>query len=92
MKTTVALILQSPVPIVTLWGEKGVMIYNDAYARFAGGRHPQILGKDVLDGWPEAADWNRIVMEKVFIFRRRLCPFRIRSSRSIVTAVPNRSG
>ncbi len=65
VKTTVALILQSPVPIVTLWGEKGVMIYNDAYARFAGGRHPQILGKDVLDGWPEAADWNRIVMEKV---------------------------
>ena len=66
VKTTVALILQSPVPIVTLWGEKGVMIYNDAYARFAGGRHPQILGKDVLDAWPEAADWNRVVMEKVF--------------------------
>ena len=30
VKTTVALILQSPVPIATLWGETGVMIYNDA--------------------------------------------------------------
>ncbi|MGE5563014.1 MAG: ATP-binding protein [Bacillota bacterium] len=66
VKTTVGLILQSPVPIVTLWGAAGVMIYNDAYARFAGGRHPGILGKDVLDAWPEAADWNRNIMEKVF--------------------------
>ena len=66
IKTTVALILRSPLPIVTLWGEKGVMIYNDAYARFAGARHPQILGADVLEGWPEAADWNRQVMETSF--------------------------
>ena len=66
IRTTVALILRSPIPIVTLWGEKGVMIYNDAYARFAGARHPEILGKDVLDAWPEAADWNRKVMETSF--------------------------
>jgi PAS domain S-box-containing protein len=66
VKTTVALILQSPVPIVTLWGEAGVMIYNEAYARFAGARHPQILGLDVLDAWPEVAEWNRDVMDTVF--------------------------
>lgn len=66
IKTSVALVLRSPLPIVTLWGEKGVMIYNDAYARFAGARHPQILGADVLDAWPEAADWNRQVMETSF--------------------------
>src|SRR5437588_156366 len=66
LKTTVALILQSPVPIVTLWGPAGVMIYNEAYAHFAGTRHPQILGADVLDAWPEAADWNRNVMDAVF--------------------------
>ena len=28
-KSTLALILRSPIPIVTLWGETGVMIYND---------------------------------------------------------------
>ena len=38
VKTTVALILRSPIPIVTLWGDDGVMIYNDAYSVFAGGR------------------------------------------------------
>jgi len=66
VRTTVALILRSPVPIVTLWGEKGVMVYNDAYAEFSGGRHPKILGMDVLEAWPEAADWNRQVMDTVF--------------------------
>ena len=66
LKTTLALVLRSPVPIVTLWGEPGVMIYNDGYAEFAGARHPEILGADVLDAWPEAADWNRNIMEKVF--------------------------
>ena len=66
LKTTVALILQSPVPIVTLWGAPGVMIYNDAYAAFAGARHPHILGLDVLDAWPEVADWNSNIMQTVF--------------------------
>src|SRR4051812_30678734 len=66
IKTTLALILRSPVPVVTLWGERGVMLYNDAYAEFAGGRHPGILGRDVLDAWPEAAEWNAGIMDKVF--------------------------
>jgi len=38
------------------------MIYNDAYSRFAGGRHPHLLGSDVRDGWPEVADFNDHIM------------------------------
>jgi PAS domain S-box-containing protein len=76
VKTTVALILRSPIPIVTLWGDAGVMIYNDAYAEFAGARHPDILGKEVLDAWPEAAEWNRKVMDTAF---RRAEPFSVRN-------------
>lgn len=60
--TAVNLMIQSPVPIVMLWGPDGRMIYNDAYAIFAGGRHPQLLGSKVVDGWPEVADFNRNVM------------------------------
>ncbi|MEO8151970.1 MAG: PAS domain-containing protein [Rhizobacter sp.] len=63
IKTTVALLLRSPVPIVTLWGEDGVMIYNNAYAVFASNRHPQILGSKVREGWPEVADFNDHVMK-----------------------------
>lgn len=44
------MILRSPVPIVTLWEDDGYMIYNDAYSRFAGGRHPQLLGSKVREG------------------------------------------
>jgi signal transduction histidine kinase/ActR/RegA family two-component response regulator/PAS domain-containing protein len=57
-----ALMLRARTPIVMLWGEPGVMIYNDAYGVFAGKRHPQLLGSNVREGWPEVADFNDHVM------------------------------
>ncbi|MGF6272912.1 PAS domain S-box-containing protein [Massilia sp. UYP11] len=63
LKTTVALIMATPTPIVTLWGEDGYMIYNDAYRVFAGARHPVLLGSKVREGWPEVADFNDRVMK-----------------------------
>jgi hypothetical protein len=66
MKTIIGFILRSGTPMVTLWGDHGVMIYNDAYRVFAGGRHPGILGANVLDGWDEVADFNAHVLEKVY--------------------------
>ncbi|WP_380874302.1 PAS domain S-box protein [Sphingomonas sp. DBB INV C78] len=62
LKHTVSLMLASPVPLVLLWGEMGVMIYNDAYAVFAGGRDSQLLGSNVREGWDEVADFNDNVM------------------------------
>ena len=66
MKAVLAFVLRSPTPIVTLWGEKGVMIYNDAYRAFAGNRHPALLGSNVLEGWHEVADLNANVLRKVY--------------------------
>ena len=63
LRTDVAILLRSPVPIVMLWGEDGVMLYNDAYSGFAGGRHPELLGSNVREGWPEVADFNDHVMQ-----------------------------
>ena len=63
LRTTVGLILHSVVPIVLLWGEDGIMIYNDAYSVFAGGRHPALFGSKVREGWPEVADFNDNVMK-----------------------------
>lgn len=62
LKTITDMLLLSPVPIVLLWGEDGIMIYNDAYSEFAGGRHPRILGSKVREGWAEVADFNDHVM------------------------------
>jgi PAS domain S-box-containing protein len=63
LKTVTAMLLLSPVPIVLLWGQKGIMLYNDAYSGFAGARHPQLLGSEVREGWPEVADFNDRVMQ-----------------------------
>ena len=65
LKTTVGLILGSPLAIVTLWGEQGTMIYNDAYSKFAAARHPRLLGSAVREGWPEVADFNDNIMRVV---------------------------
>ncbi|WP_305282214.1 sensor histidine kinase [Phenylobacterium sp.] len=61
--TALSMLLHSPTPIVMLWGPQGVMLYNDAYSVFAGARHPRLLGSNVLEGWPEVADFNAHVME-----------------------------
>ena len=59
----VSFLVRSPVALVLLWGEDGVMIYNDAYSIFAGGRHPGLLGQKVLSGgWPEVAEFNANVL------------------------------
>lgn len=62
LKTTLGLLLHSPVPLVLLWGPPGIMLYNDAYGVFAGDRHPGLLGMPVLEAWPEVADLNSHVM------------------------------
>ena len=62
LKAATGLLLRSPIPIAMLWGEEGIMLYNDAYSGFAGGRHPQLLGSKVREGWPEIADFNDHVM------------------------------
>jgi PAS domain S-box-containing protein len=49
--------------MVMLWGDEGVMLYNDAYSVFAGGRHPQLLGSKVREGWSEIAEFNDNVMK-----------------------------
>jgi PAS domain S-box-containing protein len=62
LKSITGFLTLSPVPIVLLWGPDGVMIYNDAYSVFAGGRHPHLLGSKVRQGWPEVAEFNDNVM------------------------------
>jgi len=62
LRAVTGMLLLSPVPIVLLWGELGIMIYNDAYSVFAGNRHPALLGSEVRKGWAEIADFNDNVM------------------------------
>lgn len=62
VRSTVSLILHSPFPITTMWGEEGVMIYNSGYAEIAREKHPALLGIEVRNAWPEARGFNDNVM------------------------------
>jgi two-component sensor histidine kinase len=64
LRTATNIVLQSPVPLVMLWGPNGIMIYNDPYSEFAGKRHPGLLGSKVLEGWAEVADFNAKILEE----------------------------
>ena len=59
LKGAVRVMMASSSPMVMLIGPDGVLIYNDAYAEFAGQRHPQIFGLPATEAWPEIADFNR---------------------------------
>ena len=65
LRTAIDLMLASPLPMAILWGADGIMIYNDAYCTVAGKRHPASLGSKVEVSWPEVADYNRGVLDKV---------------------------
>lgn len=58
LKTVVGMLLAAPNPMVLLWGQAGVLIYNDGYAAFAGSKHPKALGMGAREAWPEIADFN----------------------------------
>lgn len=64
LKGAVRLMMVASTPMVMMVGFQGILIYNDAYARFAGQRHPAIFGMPALDAWPEIADFNRGNMER----------------------------
>jgi PAS domain S-box-containing protein len=52
--------------MVIFWGPSGLLLYNDAYAVIAGAKHPNILGRSLLDAWPEVTDLHDEVMKTVF--------------------------
>lgn len=53
LKSMVTLILASPYRMSLLWGEECVMLYNDAYVRTCGLKHPGLLGQSGALGWAE---------------------------------------
>jgi PAS domain S-box-containing protein len=63
LKTTLTTILHASLPMVLLWGEEGVLLYNDGYAEICGARHPRIFGMKVHEAWPEVAAHNQRVMD-----------------------------
>ncbi|HTM77574.1 MAG TPA: PAS domain-containing protein, partial [Devosia sp.] len=66
LKGAVRVIMVASSPMVILAGREGVLLYNDAYADFAGNRHPAIFGRPAEQAWPEIAEFNRDKIEMGF--------------------------
>ncbi len=58
LKGSVRLMMAASTPMAMLVGEAGILIYNNAYAVFAGQRHPAIFGLPSSEAWPEVAEFN----------------------------------
>ncbi|MCM2443331.1 response regulator [Agrobacterium vitis] len=59
LRNMTSYVLGSGVPMVLLWGAQGTVIYNDAYASFAGSRHPGSLGQTLRRAWPELLELDQ---------------------------------
>jgi diguanylate cyclase (GGDEF)-like protein/PAS domain S-box-containing protein len=57
LKTAADILLRLPIPAFLLWGESGLMLYNDACLPLLGKRHPAALGQPFAACWP--ALWQR---------------------------------
>jgi PAS domain S-box-containing protein len=66
LRTTVDLVLGSPMPMVILYGPDLVQIYNDAYSDVMGSKHPAGLGQKTQDCWPEVWHINEPLYRGVF--------------------------
>ncbi|MDB5758697.1 MAG: hybrid sensor histidine kinase/response regulator [Burkholderia sp.] len=53
LHTVLGLVLQSRSPAAVIWGDELTTLYNDAYARQLGDKHPAILGKSFRSMWSE---------------------------------------
>ena len=61
---TVALMFDSPVAMLLLWGAEALVIYNDGYRSIAGPCHPNALGRSAREVWPEAWERNRAIVSR----------------------------
>jgi PAS domain S-box-containing protein len=59
-------IINSPIPMMILWGEESIAIYNDAFADFIGNKHPDLFGKPFQELWPELDDLSSEVINTCF--------------------------
>ncbi|MBA2961405.1 MULTISPECIES: PAS domain-containing protein [Ramlibacter] len=62
LQALVQIMLASNQPMFLVWGPQRTYLYNDIYTPILGGKHPQALGRDVLEVWSEIrADIEPIV-------------------------------
>ncbi|KAI0125261.1 hypothetical protein BJ170DRAFT_585113 [Xylariales sp. AK1849] len=57
-------------PIVIYWGQDLTILYNEAFSKLCGAKHPGLLGKSVEYAWPDFCDKIKRTMKKSSSRRR----------------------
>ena len=65
LKTCVSICLKSRFDLFVWWGPDLVMLYNDAYSRTLGAKHPVALGKPGQEVWSEIWDVIGPMLDRV---------------------------
>ncbi|MEO5687784.1 MAG: ATP-binding protein [Burkholderiaceae bacterium] len=65
LRIAVGAVLDSPLPMIVLWGPQLIQIYNDAYQPILGERHPAALGQPTRECWPEVWAFNEPIYRRV---------------------------
>lgn len=65
LRTTVRTTLASPFPISLWCGDELILLYNDAYRRILGAKHPEALGRSAAEIWEEIWDQVGPLAERV---------------------------
>ncbi|RKH61414.1 PAS domain S-box protein [Corallococcus interemptor] len=58
LRTIASVCLTSGFPMMVFWGPDAVKLYNDAYSRILGGKHPAAMGRPGREVWAEV--WELI--------------------------------
>jgi PAS domain S-box-containing protein len=56
LRTLVEVILGAKQPMFIAWGAEATILYNDGYAELLGDKHPDALGRPMLEVWSEIRD------------------------------------
>ena len=56
LRSAASICLASRFPIVMYWGAEYTVLYNDAYSRILGAKHPWALGRTCAETWAEIWD------------------------------------
>ncbi|WP_419793531.1 PAS domain-containing protein [Pseudomonas palleroniana] len=65
LRTAVDIVVHSPMPMLLLWGSQLTQLYNDGFARLAGNKHPDALGRPAHETWPELESFAAPIYDTV---------------------------
>ncbi|NEX61918.1 hybrid sensor histidine kinase/response regulator [Noviherbaspirillum galbum] len=66
LSTMVSFALHSPLAMAVVWGKDMITIYNDAYGKILGDKHPAVFGKPFSEVWAERWERARPLVDKAY--------------------------